>query len=353
VQVSSVSERVTVDAVDCEVDIRGAQSEVSVTLERGTLRLENLNRPATVSGAEVGSINLARLAAGARLTLSESAVLAESVGPLELDLDRTTLEVSGATGRVAGNVVEGRVRLVSVRGGGSLRLEDTPLEIERSRGSFEIETDADLAFKALEGSLSVQGFGGAVSGDGHTGEVTVANRDASVVLQNITGPIVLSGEGLDVTLAGISNAVTMELVGSSVTAERLKGALEIRNEYGDVSVKGIDGTAKITNRNGNVSVLDLSGTAEIDAEGPEVRVGWSLVGTDRDSRIENGAGDLFVVVPDGSAARVDAKAKGIESDFDELQISDDGRHANALLGNAEKPILTLYASGRLVVSRAE
>ena len=100
-------------------------------------------------------------------------------------------------------------------------------------------------------------------------------------------------------------------------------------------------------------VLDLTGTAEIDAEGPEVRVGWRSIGRDRDSRIENTAGDIYVDFPAGSAARVDAEADGIESDLEELQITDDGRHANGLLGNAEKPTVTLRASGRLFVSQGK
>jgi len=351
VQVSGVSEDVSVDSVDAEVDIRGVPGRVSATLEGGRLRLESLGPQAIVSGTGLEAVDLVRVMGGVRLTLSESSVRAETVGPMELDLDRTTFDLTGSTGGISGTVSEGRLKLADVRGGGSLVLEETPLDLADSRGAYEIDTDSDLNFRSLAGSLNVRSFGGAVTGDGHAGEVTIGNRDANVFLKNIGGPIVINGDTLKITLAETRNTVHAELIGSEVMAEGLKGALEIRNEFGDISVKGIEGPAKITNRNGNVHVLDLTGTAEIDAEGPEVRVGWRSIGREGDSRIANTGGDLYVNFPVSQGARIEAQADNIESDLEELRIAADGRHANGLLENAKSPTVTLSASGRLVVSK--
>ena len=351
VQVASVLADVSVQAVESEVDIRGAGEAVSVELEGGTLRLENLVGPSTVSGTKIGSVQLKRLTGHLTLSLAESAIKASAVSSLEMDLSNSTLDVAGSAGWISGNAIDSRLGLVNVRGGGSLQLENTPLSLEKSRGSFEIDTDADFTFRALAGTLKVTGFGGAVIGDGHSGEVAVGNRDARVSLKNIGGPVVLSGDALKVELAEIGNTVTMELVGSEVIAEGVKGGFNVRNEFGDVSVKGVEGPTKIINSNGSVHAQDLTGSVVIETAGPEVRVAWRALGRDRDSRIENSAGDVYVVFPVGVGALVDAEADSIESDLEELLIGDDGRHANGMLGDMKTPAVTLRASGRLVVSQ--
>ena len=350
VQVASVLADVSVRASGSEVDIRGAGEAVSVELEGGTLRLENLAGASEVSGAKIGSVELVRLTGQLNLSLAESVIKASSVSSLELDLSESTLDVAGS-GRVSGSAIDSRLGFINTRGGGSLQLENTPLTLERSRGAFVIDTDSEFTFRALEGTLNVTGFGGAVIGDGHSGEVIVDNRDASVSLKNIGGPVVLSGDALKVDVRGIQNTVTMALVGSEIVAEGIKGGLDVSNEFGDVSVKGIEGPTKIISSNGSVRALDLTGSVEIEAAGPEVHVGWSALGRDRDSRIENSAGDIYVIFPPGSGALLEAEADSIESDLPELEIGEDGHKATGLIGEMKTPTVTVLASGHLVVSR--
>jgi len=352
VQVSSVLADVSVKAVESEVDIRGAGEAVSVELEGGTLRLENLAGGSTVSGEKIAAVDLVRLTGGISLSLSESTIKASSVSTFEIDLYTSTLEMTGSGGWISGDAVDSRMTLNSARGGGLLRLENTPLTLEQSRGSFTIETDAAFTFRGLAGTLKVTGFGGDVVGVGHSGDVTVENRDARVSLTNIGGPVVLKGAALNVELAQLQNSVTMELVGSEVLAEGVKGGLDLRNEFGDVSVKAVEGLTKIVSSNGSVRAEELSGSAEIQAAGPEVRVGWSKLGRDRDSRIENTAGDIYVVFPSGVGAKVEAEADSIESDLKELRIGENGRFANGLLGDAQTPTVNLHAAGVLVISAA-
>ena len=353
VQVASVLGDVSVRAVESEVDIRGAAEKVSVELEGGTLRLENLAGLATVSGTKVGTVHLVRLTGAVDLSLLESVIHASAISMLRLDLGNSTLEVEGSVGWISGNAIDSRLELVNVRGGGSLQLENTPLSIKRSRGSFEIDTDAEFTFRALQGTLKVTGFGGAVIGDGHSGEVIVVNRDARISLKNIGGPVVLNGQALKIELVEIRNTVTMHVVDSEVFAERVRGGFEVHNEFGDVSVKGVEGPTRITSRNGSVQARDLTGSVDIEAAGPEVRVEWKTIGRDGDSRIENSAGDVYVVFPAGAGAKVEAEADSIESDIEELRIGNDGRFANGLIGNMKTPTVTLRASGRLVISQLE
>ncbi len=350
VQVASVLADVSVRATESEVDIRGAGETVSVELEGGTLRLENLAGASTVSGTRIGSVELVRLTGQTSLSLSESTIKASSVSTLELDLSDSTLDAAG-TGRVFGHAIDSRLGLANTSGGGSLQLENTPLTLERSRGTFVIDTDSEFTFRALEGTLKVIGFGGAVLGDGHSGEVTVDNRDAVVSLKNIGGPVVLSGYAMKIELEEIRNKVTMEVVGSDVSAKRIKGGLDVSNEFGDVFVTDVEGPTKIISTHGSVRALDLSGSVEIEAAGPEVRVGWRKLGRDRDSRIQNTAGDVYVIFPSGGGALVEAEADSIESDLEELQIDADGRTAKGLIGEMKTPTVRLQASGRLVISR--
>lgn len=352
VQVASVPAEVSVRAVESDVDIRGVGEAVSVELEGGTLRLENLVGSATVRGTGVSDVRLVRLS-GVDLSLSGSAVHARAIRTLVMDLDDSTLDVAGSTGGISGSAIDSRLGFVNANGGGSLLLENTPLSIVQSRGSFEIDTDAELTFRALQGRLKVTGFGGAVIGDGHSGEVIVVNRDARISLKNIGGPVVLNGQALKIELVDIGDTVTMHVVDSEVFAERVKGGFEVHNEFGDVSVQGVEGPTRITSRNGSVLARDLSGSVDIEAAGPEVRVEWKVIGRDGDSRIENSAGDVYVVFPAGAGAKVEAEADSIESNIEELRIANDGRFANGLIGNMKTPTVTLRASGRLVVSQLE
>ncbi|NIL99512.1 MAG: hypothetical protein GTN89_00800 [Acidobacteria bacterium] len=351
VQVASLLADVNVRARNSEVDIRGAGEEVAVELEGGTLNLENLLGPATVRGAELSSVQLQRLSGSLVLSLSRSTVNAFGLQVAELDLSETAIDIEGCAGTVSGTAVDSRMSFSKVRGGGTLDLENTPLALRDSRGAFVVKTDAELNFGALGGTLNVTGFGGAVVGDGHAGEVAVDNRDARVALTNIGGPVVVSGDTLQVELKEVANTVKLELVGSQVNAEGVKGGIDVTNEYGDVRVRSVQGLTKIVNRNGNVQALDLSGSANIEAEGPELRVEWRALGRDRDSRIENAGGDLFVVFGAGDGGTIEAKADSIETDLDELKIDGDGQTASGEIGEAKTPTINLEASGRLVVSR--
>jgi len=353
VQVASVLADVSVRAVESEVDIRGAGEAVSVELEGGTLRLENLAGRLSVRGTKVRSVDLVRLTGALDLSLSESAIKASNTGPLKIDLDDSTLDVTGLVGGIAGNAIDSRLGLANTRGGGSLQLEDTPLSIVGSRGSFEIDTDAEFTFRKLAGRLKVTGFGATVIGDGHSGEVVIDDQDARVSLKSIGGPVVLSGHALNVELVEIANMVTMQLVASEVSAEKIRAGIEVHNEFGDVSVKGVEGPTTITNRNGNVLAQDLTGSANIEAAGAEVRVEWKAIGRERDSRIENSAGDVYVVFPAGAGGKLEAEADSIESDVEELRIGADGRFANGLFGNMDTPTVTVRASGRLVFSQRQ
>jgi hypothetical protein len=352
VQVASVLADVSVDAVDAEVDIRGAAEGVDVRLERGSLRLENLDGPTTIQATAVPSVVLNRLNGRTQLTLSGGSVEADSLGGvLEIDLEQSTIVVRSSGGAVRGSATGGRVALTGVLGGAVLELEEAPLQLSRCRGEFKIDTDAGVNFSALEGSLAVNGFGGAIVGDGHSGEVTVENRDAVVTLSNITGPLTLKGAALRIKLVEIGNRVTAELTDSEIVAEKVRGGVDVTNDFGDVSVVGVEGSTKIVNRNGSVVARNLSGTVEIDAQGPEVQVGWREIGRDRDSRIENRGGDLFVDFPPGGGGRVEAEADSIETDLEGMQVEEGGQRAQGIVGNVDKPTVQLKASGRLVLSR--
>ncbi len=351
VQVASLLADVSVDAERSEVDIRGAAEPVAVELDGGTLRLDSLLGTATVRGAGLSDVALERLNAPLSLSLTKSTVNAAALHTTQLDLSETTFDVVGSMGSISGTAVDSRLTLRKVRGGGTLDLENTPVSLLESRGTFVIESDAEVRFTRLEGTLSVTGLGGAVVGEGHGGDVSVGNRDARVELTNIAGPVAVNGDTLQVQLKEIANTVKLELVGSEVIAEGIQGGIDVTNEYGDVVVRSVQGLTKIVNRNGNVHALDLSGSAEIETEGPELRVQWRTLGRDRDSRVQNTGGDVYITFAAGDGGLVEAEADSIETDLDELEVGGDGRSASGELGEAKTPAIKLNASGRLVVSR--
>lgn len=354
IQVASVLADVTVNAVDSEVDIRGAGAGVALQLARGALRLENLTGPTTVEGTGVKSVELNRLSGRTQLTLSESAIEAVMmVGRTLVDLVDSSLQLRASPANVSGRADGSRITLFDVRGGGELTLEQTPLHLENCRGAFEIDTDAEFRFKTLQGSLKLIGFGAAVVGEGHAGEVSVENRDADVSLTGIQGPLTLKGTALRVQIADVSHLVSAELVDSEVRAEKLRGGIDLTNDFGDVLVQAVEGPTKIVNRNGNVHAQALAGSVEIDAEGPEVRVSWREVGRDRDSHIENNGGDLFVVFPSAGGARIEAEADSIETDIEGMRVEEGGQRAQGLVGAVDKPTVLLRASGRLVLSQGD
>ena len=283
VQVFGLLNDVSVKAVNSAVDVVTVEGPVDVQLQGGQLRLQDLAAEVTVDASDVNPIEMKRLKHGGSVSLRNSLATVGMVGgTLEFDIVESGLKVAESRAQLRGTAIDSRLRLFGVRGGAILQLEDTSINLERCKGNFDVETDADLTLKTLDGDLKVTGFGGLVHADGVSGSVSVENRNAEVTLSNIAGPVVLGGEELQVKLSALTDGLTVQLSGSQIEGSGLVGELDVTNDFGDVAFDNVRGDTRIVNRNGSVSVVGLVGSLEIEAEGPEViapRIGGTRAGS--------------------------------------------------------------------------
>ena len=68
-----------------------------------------------------------------------------------------------------------------------------------------------------------------------------------------------------------------------------------------------------------------------------------------DSKVENETGDVWLHFPSGAGGRVEGQAPygRIESDFDGVRVSDDGKNASGVIGRTNRPTVTVKAGGNI------
>jgi hypothetical protein len=353
VNASGLRDSLDISGSELTVDVRGIGGAVELDLEGGSLFASTIDGELVVNGREVET-ELKFIGGDVDLDLADSRARLENMrGALELDVEGGSVTLKDSMGppiKVAAR--ESRLDFRAVANGGELNLEETPLTLRECKGDLMIETDAEVQFNETEADLHVNNWGGSVRGSGNEGLLEIKTEGSQVMVENIKGPLRIQGDRLEVSAKEIAGELLIYATSSNVTVAGAAAGVTVENEFGDVIVSGSSRTAQVTSRDGSVRVLDHTGVVEVDAEGPEVEVSWSSVGRDKDSRIENAAGDVTVRFPRNGVCRLEARSRfgRIETDLPDVSVSDEGNHASGLLGRGSRPTVHVLSEGDVVLT---
>jgi hypothetical protein len=82
-----------------------------------------------------------------------------------------------------------------------------------------------------------------------------------------------------------------------------------------------------------------------------VEVSWSELPTQENSTIVNEEGQLRLLLPQAGRCRIEAESDSgnIESELQEVRVTDDGRFANGLFGGADEPVIQATAKEDILI----
>ena len=325
-----------------------------VELEGGTLGVESVAGDASLDtrGTEV-KVNrvsgyLTLVAQGAPVELFQLG------SDVEASLDAVDLKVEEVRGAFRASAEGGSLALSQLMQGAELRLDEAAVSLSGSKGSIEIDTNAEVRFRDLEASLRVTSYGGNIRGQGSAGPLELTTSGAEVVLENLGASAQVQGDDLTVRVKGVRGDLLVRTTGSNLVLEDLQGTVDVENDFGDIIVKKAAKGLKVVSRDGDVRIIDLSGPLNLKSDGNEVRVSWAAMAQDGDSEIENERGDVWLGFPPkgGGRLEVEAKAGRIESSVAGVRVTDDGNFASGLLGRANRPTIQVKAGANVYIATA-
>jgi len=342
-----------IDVSDCEIqlaglhgaiDVRGSRIRLNARAIDGSLELAFDESSGTINGVSQGvrlegralDVRLENVDGPVSLAASgKSEIHAKGIrGVLEAEVEETELSVALVTGRLSLEVGAGAVTVDSCSGGGELRLAEAPLDLRGSSGAFHVETDAEVRFKGHDGPLSILGRGSAVRGaEAKGGPLEIETDGAEVRLEQVESKIEIRGSDLEINVTDCKGDLTMKTVYSTILVERCEVPVAVENEFGDIEIRGASKLVRVVSRDGNVTLAEFKGTADVKAEGPLVAIDWVSFTGEESSAVENARGDVRVTLPMDHRCQIDAQApRGrVETDIDELTLSEDGHFAAGLL----------------------
>lgn len=207
VEVDGVAGTATVDAEGAPVWISGAESSVTVRGRNAPVAVEDSLGPIEID-TRISSIRLDRIGGSAVLRSTYGDVLATSIeGPLEIRTDSADLEVRRARAGVAIQAAGGLLVLDDVAG---------PLTAVSGRGEvWASRLSGPAEFTGDAGSITVRGFGNALS-------VTSGDAEVDVATEALGGEVALVTERGAVRVAlpsAGSFALVAETDGGEVDSE--------------------------------------------------------------------------------------------------------------------------------------
>ncbi len=121
-------------------------------------------------------------------------------------------------------------------------------------------------------------------------------------------PLNVSGSSGDLDVAGFRGHVTVFDRSGNISASALAGAISLSSGSGDIGASGLVGSrVKLSNGSGDI---DVTGLAATDVSGGEnsgdIALTFSRV--PRQVSIENGSGNITLVLPRGASYQVDARS---------------------------------------------
>ncbi len=352
--------RLTLQGIRGDVEISGAGLELNVRaltgsaeflISESTLNLDGLEGALTLTGEGIEA-SARRVGGGATLSIQGGALgISELRGGVEADFENIMFRGEKLDGELRGQADGGEFRLTEMKGDGEIWLSETPLIVEKLQGKLQVDTDAAVQFTQITGDLTVRHsrFGSSIRGAGSQGNLDLEMNGGTVVLSELKGPTKLRGSDLSIDLRDLQAPVDIKTRSSTIEIEKAAGGISIENDFGSVSVRNAAENVKVVNEGGDVSIVQLKGQAEVKADGGEVVVKWSQVGTSANSRIENKDGDVHVALPEGSGCRIDAEAPygRIEANHPDIRVTADGNFASGILGRRNQPVIEVKSGADL------
>jgi hypothetical protein len=121
-------------------------------------------------------------------------------------------------------------------------------------------------------------------------------------------PLNVSGSSGDLDVAGFRGQVTVSDGSGNLSASALAGAISLSSGSGDIGASGLAGTrVKLSNGSGNIDATGLAATNVVGSDGSgDITLTFSRV--PRQVRIENGSGNITLVLPRGASYQVVARS---------------------------------------------
>jgi hypothetical protein len=343
-----------------DVHGKAVQSDLNASILRGSLDLELTGGKAKIGACEEEirltlrqmEADLSQLKGPLTIDASDSMVeIAVLQSSLDLTLERTELVAKNVQGKAAATARGGQLQLQSFRQGIDLKLSECQLRMSDIEGGARIESDALIRFEDLKSDLFVTGYGAGLIGSGSVGGVEVTTDMARVALENITGPVVVEGQELEVHLKDLKAETRVKTVMSEMLIENSTAPLDIESEFGDIGIVKAADAVKIRSTDGDVRISDLSAHLDLKAKGYMVEVSWSEFPSEENSTIVNEDGGLQLLFPQAGRCRLEAESGSgkIESELQDIRITNDGRFASGLLGGGDKPVIQATAKEDILI----
>ena len=154
-----------------------------------------------------------------------------------------------------------------------------------------------------------------------SGDVSVEGRVNDISLEDIKGAVSLNGEFMQgVKLARIAKTVTFKSSRTDMEMARLDGDLDL--DSGDLHASDVIGPLRLITRSKDIRLNGVTGDVRLQDQNGAVELELKKMGS---VQVDNRRGDVQIYLPDKAGFQLDARARGgeIESDFNELKISND------------------------------
>ena len=222
--------------------------------------------------------------------------------------------------RVVADYDEDEGRLDIRQSGGTIHVATKGEWGEPVYGELELSVPRGMAIEMTGVSLEV-------SIEGSRGDVSVSTAEGSIILAGGSGNVALNAVDGDVTLSAASGKIAINAVDGEVSVSRSDGAIAVTAVDGDVTLEGITSD--------NVSVNAVDG--DIGYNGTIADGGRYVLSTHD--------GDLNVLIPDGSNARIsiDTFSGDLDTDFPVELEGDFGKKRISFTVGTGKALVELSA----------
>ncbi|HKQ61876.1 MAG TPA: DUF4097 family beta strand repeat-containing protein [Candidatus Polarisedimenticolaceae bacterium] len=342
-------------------EIRGARLQVLARAIGGDLQFDVEAARVNVEGAN-GQIGLETRQSQSLLSRVQGAITVQVIGGslemndvagVEGEVEDGTFKARTVSGPVELEANRAKVDIGGLQRGAVLRLNETPLVLSGSRGTFQIDTDAEVQAQDLQGgSVTINSYGANVRAAGINAPLELTSGDAEVRLERLGAAARVSGDRLTLYVGGVKGKLDVQAHGSSVVVEDAGGGAEINNDFGDVVVRRASQRVRITSTEGDVRVTEHAAPLQIAAAGTQVEVGYSAISGNEDSSVVNEQGAVNLRLPPKAACQVRAESRSgsVRSELPGVTVNDDGSHASGVLLRAAKPVISVVSEGDVTLA---
>jgi hypothetical protein len=235
-------------------------------LGRGTVaRAQALVGPldADVEGGSLSLTNLGGMVT-ARLGAASTLAATNLRGGLDLKSQDATFKVQGVTGACRVESRGGSGELAGLAAGGDLRLSESALRLTGGHGDVTVTSDAPVVFSNMAASMRFEMDGGTLRGNGNQGPVEVRARRTDVDLEAIVGALRVEGEGLKTKLVGISGELNLNVTRGNVLLQRASGPVTAVIFAGDAQLYELQGAVRLDIEGGNAELSWAAITGDKD-----------------------------------------------------------------------------------------